>query len=75
MPRNLDTRVELVAPVEDAALRDEVIDALERCLADNANAWDLGDDGTWRRRERPADGVRSVHAELMEFALERSADG
>ena len=48
MPRNLDTRVELIAPVEDPALRDDLLDALERCFADDANAWDLRSDGTWR---------------------------
>ena len=41
MPRNLDKRVELVAPVEDEAIRDDLLDALERCLADTANAWEL----------------------------------
>ena len=45
MPRNLDSRVELVAPVEDAGLRAEMIDVLERCFADNSNSWDLGADG------------------------------
>ena len=30
MPRNLDTRVELVAPVEDPVLRDDLLDTLER---------------------------------------------
>ena len=35
MPRNLDTRVELLAPVRDKALRDDLLDTLERCLADD----------------------------------------
>ena len=42
MPRNLDTRVELVTPVEDPALRDDLLDTLERSLADDTNSWDLG---------------------------------
>ena len=42
MPRNLDTRVELLAPVEDEALRAEIEDTLERCLADDTFAWELG---------------------------------
>ena len=50
MPRNLDNRVELLTPVEDQILRDDLIDAIERCLADDANAWDLQRDGTWIRR-------------------------
>ena len=44
MPRNLDTRVELLAPVDDPELRAELDDTLERCLADDTNAWTLGPD-------------------------------
>ena len=53
MPRNLDSRVELVAPIEDEALRAELLDVLERCFADNANAWELDSDGVWTRLEVP----------------------
>jgi polyphosphate kinase len=63
MPRNLDTRVELLAPVESPELRAEIADTLERCLADDTFAWTLQPDGTWRRR--PGRN-RSVHRELME---------
>ena len=42
MPRNLDTRVELLAPVEDPELQAELEDTLERCLADDTFAWTLG---------------------------------
>ena len=38
MPRNLDTRVELLAPVNDAALREELLDTLDRCMADDTNS-------------------------------------
>jgi polyphosphate kinase len=69
MPRNLDTRVELLVPVEDPALRGEIEDVLERCFADDSFAWDLLPDGTWERREG---GERSVHRELMARALERT---
>jgi polyphosphate kinase len=58
MPRNLDQRVELVAPVEDAALRDDSLDALDRCLADDTSAWELARDCCWTRRE-PAGGSRA----------------
>ena len=50
MPRNLDTRVELLAPIRDPALRADLIDALERCMADDTNAWELREDGEWERR-------------------------
>jgi polyphosphate kinase len=70
MPRNLDNRVELLAPVEAPELKAELEDTLERCFADDTFAWDLGEDGTWTRRNG---GKRSVHAELMHRALERTA--
>jgi polyphosphate kinase len=66
MPRNLDTRVELVAPVEDPELKTDLDDTLERCLADDTNAWILDSEGRWTRR---AGGSRSVHRELMDDAV------
>jgi polyphosphate kinase len=73
MPRNLDNRVELVAPVDDPALRDELLDTLERCLADDTNAWELGEDGSWTRRTS-GDEPRSAHRELMARHGERAAE-
>ena len=35
MPRNLDTRVELLTPVLDETLRGDLVDTLDRCFADN----------------------------------------
>ena len=70
MPRNLDSRVELVVPVEAPELQAELEDTLERCFADDTFAWVLEPDGEWRRRTR---GERSVHAELGERAHERAA--
>ena len=70
MPRNLDTRVELLVPVEQDDLRAEVEDTLERCFADDTNAWTLDADGGWHRR---AGTVRSVHRELMQRTLAASA--
>jgi polyphosphate kinase len=63
MPRNLDTRVELLTPVERPELQAELDDTLERCLMDDTNAWTLDSDGRWHRREGES---RSVHRELME---------
>jgi polyphosphate kinase len=71
MPRNLDDRVELLAPVESASLKSELEDTLERCFADDTFAWELQSDGSWRRREGRE---RSVHTELMERALARAGD-
>ncbi len=73
MPRNLDSRVELVAPVEDAALKAELMDVLERCFADNANTWELAADGSWTRI-RPDGEIRSVQEELMARHSARAAE-
>jgi polyphosphate kinase len=73
MPRNLDTRVELVAPVDDPALVADLLDVLERSLADDLNAWELCEDGTWRRRT-PGQEPRSVHRELMIGHAARAAE-
>ncbi|MGN6664089.1 MAG: polyphosphate kinase 1 [Solirubrobacterales bacterium] len=73
MPRNLDSRVELVAPVEDAAVKAELLDVLERCFADNANTWELGSDGDWTRR-RPDGELRSAQDELMARHSARAAE-
>jgi polyphosphate kinase len=48
MPRNLDRRVEVLAPVEQPALRARLDSILELLLADDTGAWQL-DDTSWRR--------------------------
>jgi polyphosphate kinase len=70
MPRNLDTRVELLAPVDSPELQAELEDTLERCLADDTFGWTLQLDGSWRRRQRR---TRAVHRELMERTLAQAA--
>jgi polyphosphate kinase len=70
MPRNLDTRVELLTPVEDAELRAELDDTLERCLADDTFSWRLDADEGWIRR---TGRNRCVHRELMDRATAQAA--
>ncbi len=72
MPRNLYNRVELVAPIFDDKVRTELVDVLDRSLADNTNSWELGSDGNWTRR-RPNGDPRSVQQELIERHIERAA--
>ena len=74
MPRNLDTRVELVAPVKDAALRDDLRDTLDRCFADDSNAWELDGEGTWTRRTPQGPEPRNVQRELMLGHAARAAE-
>ena len=73
MPRNLDSRVELVTPVEDAALKAEMLDVVERSLADNSSAWELGSDGSWSRRE-PDGETRNAQEELIARHSARAAE-
>jgi polyphosphate kinase len=73
MPRNLDSRVELVVPVDDDDARAQLLDTLERCFADTENAWDLAADGSWTHRRAPSGGQpRDVQAELMRAHLARA---
>ncbi len=74
MPRNLDSRVELVAPIEDETLKAELLDVLERCFADNTNAWELDTDGVWTRLSPPEGERRSVQEELRERHRARAAE-
>ncbi len=52
MPRNLDRRIEAVAPIEDPASRLLVRQLLEFMLEDNRQAWEL--DARWGLRAAPA---------------------
>lgn len=70
MPRNLDHRVEILAPVEEASLIAQVRDVVERCMVDTSGAWELASDGSWRRRTAATpNDKRSAQGELMERAL------
>ena len=72
MPRNLDTRVELLTPVRNGGLRDELLDTLDRCFADDTHAWELDEDGEWQRRA--CENGRDVQRELMQRHQAASAE-
>jgi polyphosphate kinase len=71
MPRNLDRRVELMAPVCDPDLRDELAGVLDLVLADNVQAWRLCTDGSWVRRF-PGDGDHPVDSQALLMARARA---
>ncbi len=52
MPRNLDKRVEIVFPVEDKDIKEEVKHILEIQLADNVKAHVLQPDGTYEKIDK-----------------------
>ena len=75
MPRNLDHRVELAAPVTAPELQAELLDTLERAFADNQNAWELDGEGEWTRRSPlPGEEPRSMQLELAEIYARRAGD-
>jgi len=66
MPRNLDRRVEVMAPIEDASLHKLVRGVLETCLRDNRQAWALQADGRYVRLHPTDDEPsRGTHVALM----------
>jgi polyphosphate kinase len=58
MPRNLDHRIEILMPVEQARARQELHAVLDSALADNTTAWELSSEGSWQRLS-PGKGERS----------------
>jgi polyphosphate kinase len=74
MPRNLDHRVELAAPVESAELRAELLDTLERAFVDNQNAWHLDSAGLWHRLSpAPGEEPHSLQLDLADIYAARAA--
>ncbi len=62
LTRNLDRRVETLAPIEDAALQTRLADILDTLLADTRDAWQLDADGVWSR-VTPPPGAEPVSAQ------------
>jgi polyphosphate kinase len=72
MPRNLYNRVELLAPVDDHSLRDQLSDTLDRAFADDTSSWLLESEGTWSRCTPDGDAPHNMQRELIELHSERS---
>ncbi len=71
MPRNLDRRVEAIAPVEDPPLVKDLQEMLGIMLADNRQAWELLPDGRYVQRHPSAlSAEQSSQKILMEMATQ-----
>jgi polyphosphate kinase len=74
MPRNLDRRVEVLAPVEEptliARLRDEILGAY---LADNVRTRRMLSDGTYERLA-PAEGETAIDSQATLLAIRRAVE-
>jgi polyphosphate kinase len=74
MPRNLDHRVEILVPVEDARARQELARMFDVLLADNTTAWELRADGGWKRlRPAASERKRAAQATLIRSARARAS--
>ncbi len=72
MKRNLDSRVEVVCPVEEESAREEIRRLLDIQLTDNDLAWDMQQDGSYVKRTRASgDKRRNSHNLLIESADRR----
>jgi polyphosphate kinase len=73
MPRNLDHRIELVTPVEDARAQNDLLRAFDVLLADNATAWELSPEGRWMKlRPKKGDRGRGAQQVFMRSARARA---
>ena len=71
MPRNLDHRIEVLVPVENARVRQDVHAILDSALADDTNSWLLSPDGAWTRASA-GDSPHSHHATMSRRAITRA---
>jgi polyphosphate kinase len=72
MKRNLESRIEIVVPVEDPALQAELREVLDAQLQAVVGAWDMQADGGYRRRSGGPE-AKSAHQILVELAEKRSS--
>jgi polyphosphate kinase len=70
MPRNLDRRVEALAPIIDPDLQFRIDEILDVLLADDVLAWELDSAGNWNRVATIA-GIDS-HVTLQDLAVSRA---
>ncbi|MGH7526722.1 MAG: polyphosphate kinase 1 [Gemmatimonadales bacterium] len=67
MPRNLDRRIEAVAPIDDPAHRQTIRDLLLLMWKDNRQAWELYADGRYEQRQPPSPEAEvATHRMLVE---------
>jgi polyphosphate kinase len=72
MKRNLESRVEVVTPVEDPGLRRELRFILDTQLNDQRSAWQMQPDGSYQQRQ-PQDEAHGTGSQelLIRYAEER----
>jgi polyphosphate kinase len=75
MKRNLESRVEVVAPVDTPELRLELRQIFDAQLADHRSAWDMQPDGSYvQRMPREGEDPRGCQQLLIELAERRQKE-
>ena len=74
MKRNLEERVEVLAPIETPELQTQLREILDINLSDQRAAWDMQSDGTYIQRQPKGKNTLSCQEQLMELAEKREAD-
>ncbi len=73
MARNLDGRIEVLVPVEDARLRAEIDAIFDALLADTRCSWTLDGEGAWHRTAEPGGRGLSAQETMMARAAKRGS--
>lgn len=72
MPRNLDRRVEIIFPIEDPKIKEEVKHILQVQLEDNVKAHILQTDGSYEKIDKRGKVLMDSQEYFCEEALERA---
>jgi polyphosphate kinase len=72
MPRNLDRRIEVLVPIENARARQELAAVLDSTFRDTTNAWRLAENGTWSREVATGGKAYTHQAAMMRRAQQRA---
>lgn len=73
MHRNLESRVEVIVPLDAPVIREKLRFFLDTELADCANGWEMQADGSYKRRANP-NHLPSAQEQFMQAASNRYKD-
>ncbi len=74
MKRNLESRVEVVTPIEDPNCQKRLREIIDIQLSNKRSVWDMQSDGTYiKRQPEKGDDPRTVQEILIELAEQRLA--
>ena len=75
MPRNLDHRIEVLVPIENARARQDFAAVLDSTFSDTTHAWLLAPDGTWSRDVASGGKAHTHQLTMMRRAQQRARRG